>query len=78
MVAASAGMAVLLWALTLVLESSLETAGVRIAALAALIAAGLAAYGGLALVTGVLSVSEMHALVARRRGNEQGKEQGQG
>ena len=78
MVAASAGMAVLLWALTLVLESSLETAGVRIAALAALIAAGLAAYGGLALVTGVLSVSEMRALFPRRRGNKRGKEQGQG
>ena len=73
LIAASAGMAVVLWALTLALEAPLETAGVRIAALAALVAAGLAAYGGLALASGIVSVGEMRALVARRRDREQGR-----
>ena len=78
MIAASAGMAVVLWALALALEMALETAGLRIAALAALVAAGLVAYGALVIVTGVVSVSEMRTVLARRQDRKQGQDQGQG
>ena len=62
----------------LALEMSLETAGLRIAALAALVAAGLVAYGALVIVTGVVSVSEMRTVLARRQDRKQGQDQGQG
>ena len=68
MIAASAGMAVLLWGLALCLETPLETAGLRIPALAALVLAGLAGYGALAAVSGGLPPSELRALLRRRRG----------
>ena len=70
MIAASAGMAVVLWGLALALEMALQTGGMRIAALAALVAAGLVAYGALAIVSGVVSVGEMRALLARRQGQD--------
>ena len=73
MIAAAAGMAALLWGIALGLEGPLEAGGVRIAALAALVAAGLVSYGGLALASGIVSVSEMRALLARRRDQEQGQ-----
>ncbi len=78
MIAASAGMAVVLWALALALEMALEMGGMRIAALAALVAAGLVAYGALAIVSGVVSVGEMRALLARRQGQDQGQDQAGG
>ena len=78
MIAASAGMAVVLWALALALEMALEVAGLRIAALAALVAAGLVVYGGLAIVTGIVSVSEMRALLARQQRQDEDQDQGQG
>ena len=68
MIAASAGMAALLWGLALVLETPLETAGLRIPALAALILAGLAGYGALAALSGGLPPSELRALLRRRQG----------
>ena len=75
MIAAAAGMAALLWAVAFGLEGPLETAGFRIAALAAIVVAGLVGYGGLAAGLGALSLSEMRALLSRRH---QGQEQGQG
>jgi putative peptidoglycan lipid II flippase len=75
MVAAAAGMAALLWAVALGLEGPLETAGVRIAALAAIVVAGLVGYGALAAGLGALSPGELRALLSRRR---RGREQGQG
>ena len=75
MVAAAAGMAALLWAVALGLEGPLETAGFRIAALAAIVVAGLVGYGALAAGLGALSLGEMRALLSRRH---QGGEQGQG
>ena len=74
MVAASAGMAALLWAVVFALEAPLDTTGVRIAALAAVVVAGLAGYGMLAAALGAISVREMRALLARRR--DQGEDQG--
>ena len=73
MIAASAGMAAVLWAVSLGLEPTLGTAGVRIAALAALVAAGLVVYGALAAAMGAVLASEMRALLARRKGREQGQ-----
>ena len=67
MVAAAAGMAALLWAVALGLEGPLETAGVRIAALAAIVVAGLVGYGALAAGLGALSPGEMRALLGRRK-----------
>ena len=67
-IGASAGMAALLWGLAFALETPLETAGLRIPALAALVVAGLAGYAAFAAAAGVLSVSEMRALLGRRRG----------
>ena len=68
MIAAAAGMALLLWGIALGLETPLETAGLRIASLAALVAAGLVGYGALAAAMGAISVSEMRALLSRRKG----------
>ena len=68
MIAAAAGMALLLWGIALGLETPLETAGLRIASLAALVAAGLVGYGALAAAMGGISVSEMRALLSRRKG----------
>ena len=68
MIAAAAVMGALLWGLALGLETALETAGLRIAALAALVVAGLVGYGALAALTGVFSVREMRALLGRRQG----------
>ena len=68
MIAASAGMAVLLWGLALCLETPLESAGLRIPALAALVLAGLAGYGALAALSGGLQPSELRALLRRRQG----------
>ena len=73
MIAASVGMAAVLWGVSLGLEPTLDTAGVRIAALAALVAAGLVAYGALAAAMGAVLASEMRALLARRKGQEQGQ-----
>ena len=73
MIAAAAGMALLLWGIALGLETPLETAGLRIAGLAALVAAGLVGYGALAAAIGAVSVSEMRALLSRRKGQGEGQ-----
>ena len=73
MIAAAAGMAALLWGIALGLEGPLDTGGVRIAALAALVVAGLVGYGALAAGLGAISLSEMRALLARRQGRGQGQ-----
>ena len=73
MIAAAAGMALLLWGIALGLETPLETAGLRIASLAALVAAGLVGYGALAAAMGAISVSEMRALLSRRKGQGEGQ-----
>jgi len=78
MIAASAGMAGVLWALAFALEMALQTASLRIGALAALVAAGLVTYGALAIVSGVVSVGELRVLVARRQGQGQDQDQGRG
>ena len=78
MIAASAGMAVVLWALAFALETALETAGLRIAALAALVVAGLVAYGALATGLRVVTMSEMRGLLARRQGEKRSQDQGEG
>ena len=70
MIAAAAGMAGLLWGVAFALESPLETQGLRIAALAALVVAGLVAYGALAALSGAVSPREVWGLLHRRRGSE--------
>ena len=67
MIAAAAGMAGLLWGVAFALESPLEAQGLRIAALAALVVAGLVAYGALAALSGAVSPREVWGLLHRRR-----------
>lgn len=70
MIAAAAAMAALLWGVAFALEAPLEMQGLRIAVLAALVAAGLAGYGAIAVLSGALSPREVWALLRRPRKSE--------
>jgi putative peptidoglycan lipid II flippase len=66
-VAASAAMGAVVLALGFALAGPLATPGLRYAALAGLVAGGIAAYGGFGLAFGAFSLTELRAALRRNR-----------